>query len=137
MDGSASPGRLKKLGIKPGSRVVRLRIDDPELRSELSAVGAKVVSEPRIPDADLIVLRVEDPADLRRLPGLRQIAKPDVAVWTLRRKGRKDLTAAQVMAAGLAAGFVDVKVVNFSETLTTVKFVVRLRDRGRRLPALH
>jgi hypothetical protein len=123
--------RLKKLGIKPDSHVVLLGINDPAFTAEITAGGAVIEPENHIPSANLIFLSIEDAADLERLPALRRTVKSDVAIWTLRRKGRKDLTEAQVMRAGLDAGFVDVKVVSFSDTLTAEKFVIRLADRGK------
>jgi hypothetical protein len=91
-----------------------------------------MVSESMVPEADLVFLRVENGDDLLGLWSLREIVRPDVAVWTLRRKGRKDLTESDVMQAGLDAGFVDVKVVSFSDTLTAEKFVIRLVDRAKK-----
>jgi hypothetical protein len=44
----------------------------------------------------------------------------------------KTITQADVMAAGKAAGLVDVKVVKFSDTHTAEKFVIRVADRPAR-----
>jgi hypothetical protein len=51
------------------------------------------------------------------------------ALWTIRPKGRKEISEAAVMAAGRAAGLVDVKVVSCSPTHTAEKFVIPLRKR--------
>ncbi len=126
------PSRLKKLGVKAGLKVVLLGLDDSEFATELAGGGAEVVSESTVSEADLVFLRVESCDDLLTLWSLREIVKPEVAVWTLRRKGRKDLTESDVMQAGLDAGFVDVKVVSFSDTLTAEKFVIRLVDRAKK-----
>ena len=56
--------------------------------------------------------------------------KPAAGLWVVYPKGRKDITQAQVMAAGLAAGLVDNKVCSFSETHTALRFVIRLKDRS-------
>ena len=61
--------------------------------------------------------------------GLVPLIVPNGSVWTVRRKGRKDLTEADVRAAGKAAGLVDVKVVRFSDTHTAEKFVIPVADR--------
>jgi hypothetical protein len=132
VESSQPPSRLKKLGVKAGHKIVLLGLDDSEFASELAGGGAEVVSESMVPEADLVFLRVENGDDLLGLWSLREIVRPDVAVWTLRRKGRKDLTESDVMQAGLDAGFVDVKVVSFSDTLTAEKFVIRLVDRAKK-----
>jgi len=67
--------------------------------------------------------------DLRRLAPLVARIKADGALWTLRPKGSKDLTEAEMMRAGEQAGLVDVKVVSFSDVLTAEKFVVPVAKR--------
>ena len=52
----------------------------------------------------------------------------------IRPKGVKTITEADTMAAGKAAGLVDVKVVKFSETHTAEKFVIRVSERKRTKP---
>jgi hypothetical protein len=47
----------------------------------------------------------------------------------VRPKGRPEIGEAAVMAAGKAAGLVDVKVVSFSVTHTAEKFVIPAKDR--------
>ena len=47
----------------------------------------------------------------------------------IRPKGTKAITEAATMAAGKAAGLVDVKVVKFSETHTAEKFVIPVAAR--------
>ena len=63
---------------------------------------------------------------------------PNGAIWTLRTKGQRAVTEADTMAAGKAAGLVDVKVVSFSETMTAEKFVIPVarRPTGAPTPAL-
>ena len=51
------------------------------------------------------------------------------ALWIIRPKGVKEITEAETMAAGKAAGLVDVKVVRFSDTHTAEKFVIPLASR--------
>ena len=61
---------------------------------------------------------------------LKRSLKPNGALWVIRPKGRADISEAAVMAAGSAAGLVDVKVVRFSPTHTAEKFVIPLSKRG-------
>ena len=51
------------------------------------------------------------------------------ALWVIRPKGRPEISEKAVMAAGKAAGLVDVKVVSFSPTHTAEKFVIPLSQR--------
>ena len=61
--------------------------------------------------------------DLARFKALLPSLGPDGAIWAIRRKGLADASEAATMAAGKAAGLVDVKVARFSETHTAEKFV--------------
>ena len=66
---------------------------------------------------------------LARLAELRQSLVPDGAVWVIRPKGTPAISDADVMAAGKAAGLVDVKVARVSERLTGEKFVIPVTKR--------
>ena len=116
---------LDKLGVKPGQRVALRGIDADGFAADVEARGAELVER----GADHLFVAVETHDDLARLAGLVPLIARNGAVWTVRRKGRKDLTEADVMAAGKAAGLVDVKVVRFSETHTAEKFVIPVADR--------
>ena len=117
---------VEKLGVKPGQRVVLRGVHDAGFAADLEARGAAVVAGP---DADHLFVAVESAADLQGLRGLVPLIARNGAVWTIRRKGRADLTEADVRAAGLAAGLVDVKVVRFSDTHTAEKFVIPVAAR--------
>jgi hypothetical protein len=116
---------IDKLGVKAGQRVALRGLDADGFAGDLAARGAELVEG----DADHLFVAVETQADLSALGGLVPLIARNGAVWTVRRKGRKDLTEADVMAAGKAAGLVDVKVVRFSETHTAEKFVIPVADR--------
>jgi len=62
--------------------------------------------------------------DLDRLAALKASLTPEGALWIIRPKDVKEITEADTMAAGKAAGLVDVKVVRFSDTHTAEKFVI-------------
>ena len=55
--------------------------------------------------------------------------KANGALWVIRPKGRPEIPESAVMAAGKAAGLVDVKVVSFSPTHTAEKFVIPISKR--------
>jgi hypothetical protein len=112
---------LDKLGIKAGQKVSV--IGAIERREELEAKSGDV--SPRLrKNSDVIFFAAASRADLGRLPALREALRPDGALWVIRPKGAREITEADVMAAGKAAGLVDVKVVKFSETHTAEKFVI-------------
>jgi hypothetical protein len=67
-----------------------------------------------------------------KLRTLRSNLTPDGALWVIRPRGRPEISEQAVMAAGKAAGLVDVKVVRFSETHTAEKFVIPLARRAQR-----
>ena len=121
-------GRLDKLGVKAGQRVAVLGVADEDFRAELAARARLVDGEDGAP-LDHLFAAVESSDDLDRLAELRGRIAPDGAVWTVRRKGRKDLTEGDVMAAGKRAGLVDVKVVRFSATDTAEKLVIPVASR--------
>ncbi len=126
--------RIEKLGVKAGADVLLLGIeDDAEFQKELRGAGASVRTSGK-PQADLIFAVFRHREDLRRLPPLVPRIKADGVLWTLRPKGSKDLTEAEMMRAGQGAGLVDVKVVSFSDVLTAEKFVVPV-SRRREHPA--
>lgn len=114
--------RVEKLGVKAGARVSVLGIADAAFLGELAAAGADVSTRAR-KASDQIYVAIESAKDLQRfaasLPSLAQ----DGAIWAIRRKGLADASEAATMAAGKAAGLVDVKVARFSETHTAEKFV--------------
>ena len=124
--------RVEKLGVKMGSDVLLLGIDgDAGFVKELRGAGARIRTSGPEP-ADMVFATFRHRDDLRRLPGLVPRIHADGVLWTLRPKGSKDLTEAEMMRAGQAAGLVDVKVVSFSDTLTAEKFVVPVARRHPR-----
>lgn len=119
---------LDRLGVKPGHRVAVLGVADPAFLKALRARGASV-STRRVKGADLIFYAADRSTDLAKLRALKAGLKRDGALWVVRPKGVREITESQVLAAGLAAGLVDVKVVSFSPTQTAEKFAFRLKDR--------
>lgn len=123
--------RIEKLGVKTGSDVLLLGIEkDKGFVKELKTAGAAIRTSGAGP-ADMIFATFGHRDDLRRLPPLVARLKSNGVLWTLRPKGSKDLTEAEMMRAGQGAGLVDVKVVSFSDVLTAEKFVIPLARRKR------
>jgi hypothetical protein len=114
---------IDKLNLKEGSRVLVLGVTHPDLPADGSWGRRKKKN------CDLILLSVETIADLRKIEPCHQLLAPAGGLWIVYPKGRKDITEKQVMAAGLATGMVDNKVISFSATHTGLRFVIRKADR--------
>jgi hypothetical protein len=112
------PSRLDKLGVKPESKVQLIGKHDEDFRRELTNRGAAIVkSKP-----DLAFLAVKQKDELVELAYLTESP-----VWIVYPKGLKSITENDVLAAGRAAGFSDIKVCAFSPTHTALKFKPRSR----------
>jgi len=122
---------LDKLGVRPGMRVSVLGKDaqDPEFLAALAERVPGFSLGIGLQESDAVFIVVQSPWDHYTLSSLRYTIKPDGAIWAVFRKGQKDFNETHVRMAGLEAGFVDVKVVRFSETHTALKFVIRKAER--------
>jgi len=123
---------VQKLGIKPGQSVAVVHFDDDSFLADLEKAGAVVTTGKPKKNSDTIFYGASTRAELDRMATLKSSLAPNGALWIIRPKGVKTITEADVMAAGKAAGLVDVKVVKFSETHTAEKFVIRIVDRPAR-----
>ena len=117
-------GRMDKIGVKPGMRAAVMGVVDPTLSTELKARGATPVTE--LADLDLLFYAADSADELARIDALVPMLSEKGALWVVSRKGKaatvKDV---EVMAAAKAHGLVDNKVVAFSPTLTSLRFVRR------------
>jgi hypothetical protein len=117
-------GRMDKIGVKAGMRAAVMGVKDPDLSAELTAKGAVPVTE--LANLDLLFYAADSAADLARIDALIPMLSEKGALWIVSHKGKvatvKDV---EVMAAAKAHGLVDNKVVAFSPTLTSLRFVRR------------
>lgn len=117
------PGRLDKLGVKPGMRVAVLQVDDPAFSSEL-VQRTQPLNE--FSELDILFYAADSEAELARIGELVPALAPRGALWVVSRKGKaatvKDV---EVMAAAKAHGLVDNKVCSFSDTHTALRFTRR------------
>ena len=120
--------RIQKLGVKVGSRVALIGIDDPGFLGELEAQGAEVVAKIG-KGLDFVFVAMASPKDLPRLATLRDAVHPAGAVWVVWPKGRKEFREDDIRAYGPQAGLVDVKVMAFSDTLSGLKMAIPVKDR--------
>lgn len=123
------PSRLQKIGVKADWRVAALSVDDQGFLEELERATAFLSVGRTIRHCDAIFFGVTRAAQLKRLERLKASLKPDGALWVVRPKGRPEISEPAVMAAGKAAGLVDVKVISFFSTHTAETFVIPLRSR--------
>jgi hypothetical protein len=118
------PSRLAKLGAKVEWRASAIRVEDQAFLKELEAAVAHLSIGRVLKNSDAIFFGVSRSSELARLARLKSSLKPNGALWVIRPKGRPEISERSVMAAGKAAGLVDVKVVGFSATHTAEKFVI-------------
>ena len=123
---------LDKVGVKPGSKVAIVDLDDAGFIALLRARTADIVKgRPREP-VDLVFMGASELKDLRRLKEVKSWIEPNGAIWVVRPKGgRSEIRDTDVIEAGLAAGLVDNKIASFSDTHGAMRLVIRLRDRPR------
>jgi hypothetical protein len=123
------PSRLQKIGVKADWRAAALGITDLAFLNELQAAVGFLSIGRVVKHCDAIFFGASRAQQLTRLRQLKASLKPNGALWVVRPKGRPEISEAEVMAAGKAAGLVDVKVVGISPTHTAEKFVIPLADR--------
>jgi hypothetical protein len=123
------PSRLDKIGLKPEAKVSVVGVDDATFVAELRRGVPDVTVGRFVKNSDAVFFGAAKAADLRRFARLKTLIKATGAVWVIRPRGRPDVSERAVMAAGRAAGLVDVKVVRFSPTHTAEKFVIPAAER--------
>jgi hypothetical protein len=121
---------LDKLGVKPGSRVAMVNLDDPAFMNLLRQRTTDIViGQPR-GKCDLVFIGADSASDLMQLKKAKGWIEPNGAIWVVRAKGPgSPLKETDLIEAGLAAGLVDNKIASFSDTHGAMRFVFRLRDR--------
>jgi hypothetical protein len=124
------PSRLKKIGAASDWRVSALGVSDEAFLKELEAAVAHLSVGRVVKDSDAIFFEATKAAELSSLGKLKLSLKPNGAIWIIRPKGRPEISEQATMAAGKAAGLVDVKVVGFSATHTAEKFVIPVAARA-------
>ena len=117
---------LDKLGVKPEHRIAALGIADENFLCGLAArCGVRFSNRPAH-ESDLIFYATENKRDLARLKFLEASMKRNGAIWVVYPKGQTHIRETDVIAAGKAAGFVDNKVIRFSDTHTSLRLVIPL-----------
>jgi hypothetical protein len=122
----------RKLGIKPGHRLLLLAMPDGFDLGELPE-EVQIARQAR-GKADVIVSFHTERADLaRRMPVLRRAMQPAAGLWIAWPKRASkvptDLTEDVVRELALANTLVDNKVAALDEKWSGLRLVIRLRDR--------
>ena len=125
------PSRLTKIGVQPNWRAVVLGEVEDDFLEELRAAVDTVSIGRLLKEVDAIFVAVSRPSDFNRLATATAAIKPAGAVWLIRQKGGGEISESAVIAAGRAAGLVDVKVVALSSTHSALKFVIPVKNRPR------
>ncbi len=134
MAGYSGTPLVKKIGIKPGHRVV-LRNHPPTFIKDLGKLPDGVESSERLAGkANVVIYFTDQRAALEKeFSGLSAALVPDGMLWIgwpKKASGRPtDLNENIVREIGLKRGLVDVKVCAIDETWSGLKFVIRVKDR--------
>ena len=112
-----------KLGIKPGMVISAVSIADDKFVADARSAAGKCSAARVLKDSELIFFGAERAGGLAKVSELIASLSAGGALWIVYPKGRQEIKESDVLAAGRAAGLVDVKVVKFSESHTALKFV--------------
>jgi hypothetical protein len=124
----------RKLGIKEQFRIALLDLP-AEVKSELKSALASCQVAKGGP-IDFAMIFVKTSGELRKqFPRFAKLLAPSGMLWVSWPKKASgvasDLDENEVRRIGLEAGLVDVKVCAVNEVWSGLKFVIRLKDRGR------
>ncbi len=135
MSGYSGTPLPRKLGIKPGHRVLLLGAPDGFETKTLGELpeGVRVARRPS-GSADVVVAFHTRRARLAaRMPALRELMEPAAGLWIAWPKRASgvatDVTEDVVRELALANALVDNKVCAVDETWSALRLVIRLRDR--------
>jgi hypothetical protein len=120
---------LDKLGVKPEHAVSVVGVENEDFLDDLRRRVATLTMDKPAPGSDIIFFQADDPKRLETLKQLARKIQPAGAVWVITPRQRPEIADTVVIAAGKAAGLVDVKVARFSETHTALRFVIPAKKR--------
>jgi hypothetical protein len=114
------PSRLDKLGIKAGTRVAVLRLDDADFELELKQGSAQQVD---LSDAEVVLAAIEDEAALNKLDDIARNMPQSAHLWLLRPRGAgQGVSEAAIMQHGRSLGLKLSKTMRFSDHYTGERF---------------
>ncbi|MBR0897021.1 DUF3052 family protein [Bradyrhizobium tropiciagri] len=137
MTGSSGKPIVQKLGLKPGFCIFvdGLSVNYVDLVGELPD-GVRMAKSARAPLDVVHLFAAEAKGLVTKLSRYREAIAPDGMIWVSWPKKSSgvttDLTDIAVRKAGLASGLVDIKVCAVDATWSGLKFVIPLKERGKR-----
>jgi hypothetical protein len=140
MAGYSGTPLVRKLGIKEGHRIALIDAP-PDFHRTLGELPQELVIETdRHPNGkfDVMVFFVDRRSELHsRFPALATSLVPSGGLWVAWPKKisgvATDLTEDIIRAIGLEAGLVDNKVCAVDDTWSGLRFVIRLKDRPKKV----
>jgi hypothetical protein len=120
---------LDKLGVKLGQKILILGVNDPAFLDDIKPFSPGFAECRPAADLEMIFFGAQQKKNLGRLASLRKAIVSNGAIWVVYPKGRMDIRELDVIRAGKAAGLVDNKVVGFSPSHTSLRFVIPLANR--------
>ncbi|WFU34058.1 DUF3052 domain-containing protein [Bradyrhizobium brasilense] len=137
MAGTSGKPVVQKLGLKPGFCIFvdGLSVPYGDVVGELPA-DVLVTKTARAPLDAVHLFAAKAEGLAARLRRYRHAIAPDGMIWVSWPKKSSgvatDLTERQVRETGLASGLVDVKVCAVDDVWSGLKFVIPVKDRGKR-----
>lgn len=125
----------EKLGIRPGHVVRFVNFEDAALGVEIGEKKARLLDHDTGDPANVIVLSVDRPAELRQVARLSEELQPDGSIWVMLPKTSKTVTPANVTAAARQAGLSDGKSVSYNDALCAFKLALPMERRASRVVA--
>jgi len=137
MIGYSGTPLVKKLGIKPGTKLVVVGDVPDEYRKWVGPLpeGATISGPGRLPLEAVHVFATKRAELVRHLEHLRKALVPDGYVWiSWPKKASKvatNITEDVIREVALPLGFVDIKVCAVSEVWSGLKLVIRVAERRK------
>jgi hypothetical protein len=135
MIGYSGTPLAKKLGIKPGTKLVAVGDVPGEYKSWLGPLpeGATILGKGKLPLEAVHVFATKRADLVRHLEHLRTALVPDGYVWiSWPKRASKvptNITEDVIREVALPMGFVDIKVCAVSEVWSGLKLVIRVSER--------
>jgi hypothetical protein len=126
--------RAQKLGIKPGTRVMLIEVNDPSIGRECVEAGAQLIDD-HVRDGsqpiDLVLTEVSTGEDLARIPVLGA-ALGNGALWVIHPNGVPEVADTKIFAVAERTGMVSTKTMSFSVGMSAERLSVRKQSRTER-----
>jgi hypothetical protein len=120
---------MDKLGVKRGSRITVLHIEDAVFREQLCGRTQDVGNSYDERDREILLLAADSTALLGDIGRLIPCIRRNGSIWVVYPNRRECIREPDVLTAGRLVGLVDVKIVSFSATYSALKFVIPVAQR--------